>query len=283
MAISTKKIDSHHSRGEKIFPQGTIEKAFPAGPDEACTERLAFAQQQGWQEPADGGFAMRRGLFAGALAEHQLQGYAAGHGFSVDLGDVADIIMKTTSFGQLGLERQQEIRDAGIRWVRRWQEQFPQDDSDLDLSQMATNMLVAQTDMFVRRPDRFAIRVRPDNVVGVGNTLVAWEWSTAKDPHAISRARFALNHHALLRERLRRPDWAGFTSISTRVEMLALGVGFTVSLNLEDAEIWRVAIGKVAEAVAHGEHEPNRGPHCSTCPWQADCWFGGDQEEQAAF
>jgi hypothetical protein len=72
------------------------------------------------------------------------------------------------------------------------------------------SLLAPQTDLFVRRPDRFAIRVRPDNVVGVGNVLVAWEWSTAKDPSSISCARYGLNHHALLRERLRRPDaeWA---------------------------------------------------------------------------
>jgi hypothetical protein len=61
--------------------------------------------------------------------------------------------------------------------------------------------------------------------------LVACEWSTGKSAQAISPAGFALNHHALRRERLRRPDWAKFTSISIRVEMLALGVGFTLSLS----------------------------------------------------
>jgi hypothetical protein len=170
------------------------------------------------------------------------------------------------SFGQLGVDRQHELRQAGVEWVRRWQQQFPQDDGGgLDLTEPMTNLLSPQTDLFVRRPDRFAIRVRPDNVVGVGDTLVAWEWSTAKNPEAISRARFALNHHALLRERLRRPDWAGYTSISTRVEILALGTGFTVSLTTKEAESWRVAIGKVAEDFLVGTYEPNRGPHCSIC------------------
>jgi hypothetical protein len=122
----------------------------------------------------------------------------------------ADSIMKGMSLGRLGPERQQQLRDSGLRWVRRWQQQFPEVTSDgdkLDLNEPMVQLLAPQTDMFVRRPGRFAIRVRPDNVVGIGQVLVAWEWSTAKNPEAISRARFALNHHALLRERFRRPEW----------------------------------------------------------------------------
>jgi hypothetical protein len=265
VSFITKNLDSSHRRAVKIVAQGLVEKAFPGGPDEACTERLAFAQRQGWQGPDDGGFSLHRGLFAGELAEHELQQYASYNCFTIGLGEIADQILHGMKFGQLGIDGQHEIRELGVRWIRRWQEQFPPDDPDLDLDQPMVNLLAPQTDLFVRRPDRFAVRVRPDNVIGVGNVLVAWERSTAKDPHAISRARFALNHHALLRERLRRPEWVRFNSIKTRVEMLALGYGFTVSLSGQDAETWRVAIGNVTEAVVDGLHEPNRGPHCSTC------------------
>jgi hypothetical protein len=280
MVISNKKIGgSDLARPERIFSQGQVEKAFPGGPHTGCTARVSFDQQHGWQGPDDNGFALRRGLFAGALAEHELTSYAAGGGFSVGLGEVANDIMKSMSFGRLDLEHQHELRNAGIEWVRRWQEQFPQDDGEggLDLSGTLANLMQPQTDLFVRRPERFAIRVRPDHVIGVGSALVAWEWSTAKNPEAISQARFALNHHALLRERLRRPGWAGYTSIKTRVEMLALGVGFTVSLTNEEAEGWRVAIGNVAEDLLIGTYQPNRGPHCSLCPWQTTCWFANDE------
>lgn len=138
--------------------------------------------------------------------------------------------------------------------------------------------MVPQTDLFVRRPNRFAIRVRPDQVVAVGETLVAWEWSTAKDATSISASRYGLNHHALLRERLRRPGWRRYTSVATRVEMLALGYGFTVVLEPELAESWRMGIGEVVEALLEERPSRNQGPHCSTCAWQAPCWFSDAEQ-----
>jgi hypothetical protein len=52
----------------------------------------------------------------------------------------------------------------------------------------------------------------------------------------------------------------------------------TVTLGPEEAERWRVAIGKAAEALVEGRTEKNVGPHCSTCFWQPTCWFGGEVE-----
>jgi hypothetical protein len=92
---------------------------------------MAFSQQQGWQGPSDDGFALRRGLFTGALAEHELEHYASTNSFSIALGDIAEKIIGNMDFGQLGVDRQQEIRAAGIRWVHQWQEQFPRQDDDL--------------------------------------------------------------------------------------------------------------------------------------------------------
>jgi hypothetical protein len=65
-----------------------------------------------------------------------------------------------------------------------------------------------------------------------------------------------------------------------RVEMLRHSSGFTIELDEPDAESWRIAIGTVAEVMLDGQPEPNNGPHCSTCPWQAPCWFSDDEETE---
>src|SRR5438045_563895 len=161
---------------------------------------------------------------------------------------------------RLPTDRLVELRSSAIDWVRQYQTVFPPDDDGLDWSAVSS-LLNPQTDLFLWRKDRFRIRVRPDVVVGVGDTLVAVEFTTARDPGYISEARFALNHHALVRERLRRSDWGRFQSVATRVEMLALGYGFTVRLDPEKAERWRAAIGKVAEALIAGDYEANPGEH----------------------
>jgi len=104
-----------------------------------------------------------------------------------------------------------------------------------------------------------------------------------EDAHAISRARFALlNHHAPAAW-MPAPVVVGRASpsISTRVEMLALGIGFTVSLSLRNAEAWRIAIGKVAEALVIGSHEPNRDRTARPVHGSTPLVWG-DQEEQAA-
>ncbi len=277
MTTSYGRMAAVGSARELILAQGTLEKAFPQG-EEACTERVELAKADARRAPFDDGFSMKRGIVTGALAEQELLGYATEGCLTVDLGTVVDEILSSTRLGALSAERVGELRSSAITWVRGWQSRVPPEDGDLDWSEVES-LLKPQTDLFVRRPGKFAIRVRPDNVAGIGTTLVAVEWSTAKDPSSISPARFALNHHALIRERLRRSEWGDYQAVVTRVEMLALGYGFTVRLSSEEAERWRLAIGKVAEALMEGRHEKNVGPHCSTCFWQPSCWFSDDQRE----
>jgi hypothetical protein len=155
-------------------------------------------------------------------------------------------------------------------------------DDDLDLPS-AVSLLRSEHDLFVRRPDTFRIRVRPDHVVVVGDTIVAQEWSTSKNPDSISPARFALNAYALLRERHLRADWQQYTSIVSRVEMIGLGYGFTVRLGADELEQWRAAIGKAMERLLAGDKSPSQGPWCSTCPWQSPCWFDGESDDTTSF
>jgi len=129
-------------------------------------------------------------------------------------------------------------------------------------------------DYFVRRPGRFAIRVKPDAVVGIDDAIVCVEVTTSKDRDYISPARYALNWWALLRERMRRPEWGHYRRIVTHIELLALNESFTIELTPEQAEEWRVVLGNVAEDLLTGRYEANRGPHCTTCFFQSACWFG---------
>lgn len=280
MAVRFVKEPEPVRRSGPIVPQGSIEKAFLG--DDACTERVRRTKLEAGAEPHDGGYAMRRGLVTGSLAEHELEEYATDRCFTVDLGRVVDQILRRTRLGELRSDRVAELRASAIEWVRRWQMGFPPKDGALDWSEVVS-LMKPQTDLFVRRPGRFAIRVRPDNVFAVGTTIVAVEWSTARDPSNISPARFALNYHALLRERLRRPEWSEFACVATRVEMLALGEAFTVQLDAEQGESWRLKIASAVEAIIDGHYEKNVGPWCSVCPWQAPCWFGEQPVEGESF
>lgn len=272
---------SSHPALEPVLAQGPLEKAFPQGL-EACTERVRFSKAEAGREPPDGGFAMKRGILTGALAERELYKYGAGGGFTIDLARVVNEILAERRLGRFPAEWLSELTPSATRRVRQYQSQFPPEDRDLDWSAVSS-LLKPQSDLFLWRKDRFRIRVRPDVVVGVGNRLVAVEFTTAKDPGYISEARFALNHHALIRERLRRSDWDRFHSVATRVEMLALGYGFTIRLDADKAEQWRVAIGKAAEALIAGDYEPNPGEYCSACPWQVPCRFNGEPIEGEEF
>jgi hypothetical protein len=263
---------------EPTLAQGLVEKAFPAALV-ACTKRVQFQKADYDRPAADDGFALKRGIFTGSLAEYELLQLGKGKPFTLDIGPVADKLMSATDFGSLDLERKKQIRSIGIDWVRNWQAAFPQEDLLIDLTAPIENLFDPQTNLFVRRPGRFAIKVRPDNIVGIGDRLVAWEWSTAKELASISLARYALNHHALIRELRRHEDWAKrYASVVTRVEMLALGSGFTFSLDDEVAEAWRVAIGSAAEAIVDKRYERNKGSFCSVCPWQSECWYSEDEE-----
>lgn len=267
IAVTTRRVL------EPVLAQGLIEKAFPDGL-EACTERVRFSKEDRLA-PFDGGLAMKRGLLAGAAAEQELHRFASGSGFSIDLGELVDRLIQRQRLGGFPPETLADLRTAVIGWVRRFQASFPPEDDGLNWSE-ATALLRPQTDLFLWRKDRFRIRVRPDLVVGIDDTLAAVEFSTAKDPASISDARFALNHHALVRERLRRDDWERFESVATRVEMLSLGYGFTVRLDAGQAEEWRLAIGQVAEVLVSGQYAPNPGEYCSACPWQLPCRFGAE-------
>jgi hypothetical protein len=92
-----------------------------------------------------------------------------------------------------------------------------------------------------------------------------------------------LNWPALFRERLRRPEWERYSAIVTRVEMLSLGYGFTVRLEVDELEAWRLAIGEAAERLISGDEAKNAGPWCSTCPWQTTCWFDEPAAEEHGF
>jgi hypothetical protein len=260
--------------------QGRVEKLFLE--DEACTERARFDKVIPWSEPADGGFAMKRGILAGMLAESQLVHYADGQGFEVDLDRRIDALIPSVRIGAGLRDRVAKLRTHAIKLVRGYQSSFPPDDGSLDWLEVES-LLRPQHDLFVHRPDRSAIRVRPDVVVGVGDVLVAVEFTTAKDPLSISPARFALNHWALLRERHRRPEWGRFRRVATRVERLALGEGHTVMLDDGDADRHRLKIGQAAEDLLAERYQENRGPWCSRCPWQAACWFGDGHDETDAF
>jgi hypothetical protein len=254
-----------------IVAQGVIEHAFPGPGPDACTDRVRFKRAHGESSAGDG-FYLKRGILAGAIAEQELDRFAHGHGFSLDLGGVVDQELARMRLGPAS-GRAAEMRTDVIRWVRELQARFP--NPDIDLGDIVP-LLPPQTDLFLRRPERFVVRVRPDLVLGMGDAIVAFEFSTAKSLTGISPARFALNHHALAREVLQRSEWRSqFKRVITHVEMLALGESSTVALEPEDAERWRVDIGNVAEAIQEGRFEANAGPWCTLCPWVGPCRLDG--------
>jgi hypothetical protein len=91
-----------------IFAQWLAEAAVLAS-GEVCLERIRFARADRGREPADGGFAMKRGIWAGALAEHELVGFATHGQFTINLGELADRLA-----AKLRLDRQ--FPPAG--WLR---------------------------------------------------------------------------------------------------------------------------------------------------------------------
>jgi hypothetical protein len=184
------------------------------------------------------------------------------------------------------------MRAFVIEKVRRWQSSFPPDDGDLDWTD-AQMLLVPQTDLLIRRRDpssgelRYRIRVRPDGVVLVGGeTAMAVEFSTARNIDAVSPARFGLNHWALRfkqRDEVQRDPsslWGRIKHFGTRVEMLALGIGYTVTLG-DEAEDWRQRIGLMGDAIIEERLGKVVGPACSSCPWQVACWSEDEPEDAA--
>ena len=103
-----------------------MEKAFLA--DVMCLERVSFARAEVEQPPLDNGFPLKRGVFTGMLAEHELARYAAGLGWSLDLDAVADEVLARMRLAPLGAERVRELRAIGLRYVRDWRARFPPTD-----------------------------------------------------------------------------------------------------------------------------------------------------------
>lgn len=261
---------------ERTFPAGDIEKLFPQGLD-TCHARLQFARASYGQRADDDGYYLARGLLAGSAMNIVSEQFASDGTMLVNLGGLVDRLLGDRTYRRFSADVLTRIRPEVIEMIRGWQSRVGQDD-DLDLVN-ATSLLKPEHDVFVRRPGKFRIRVRPDHVVAVGETIVAQEWSTSKNPDSISQARYALNAYALLRERHLREDWQQYTAVVTRVEMIALGYGFTVRLQTDELEQWRTAIGGAVEQLMGGDTSTNRGPWCSTCPWQSRCWFGGDASD----
>src|SRR6266536_1954176 len=132
---------------EPILAQGLIEKAFPQGL-EACTERVRFSKAEAGREPPDGGFAMKRGILTGALAERELYQYGADGGFTIDLARVVNEILVDRRLGRFPAEWLAELTASAIGWVRQYESQFPPEDGDLDWSAVSS-LLKYQTDLFL--------------------------------------------------------------------------------------------------------------------------------------
>jgi hypothetical protein len=266
---------------ERAIAAGDVEKLFPQGPESACLARLGFAKSNNSPRPGDDGYYLARGLLAGSMMNIVSEQFTTDGTMRVDLGGLVDRLLGERTYRRFPPSVLTQIRSEAIEMVRGWQSRVGPD-NDLDIS-MAVSLLKPEHDLFVRREGKFRIRVRPDHVVAAGDTIVAQEWSTSKNPNSISEARFALNAYALLRERHHRPDWQQYTGIVSRVEMIGLGYGFTVRLNVDELEQWRLAIGNAVEQLIAGETSPNQGPWCSTCPWQSPCWFGDISANDPAF
>src|SRR5205823_6216423 len=91
------------------------------------------------------------------------------------------------------------MRTDVLRLVRGWQEQFPDVGDSLPWDELG-HAFDPQTDFVVVRMQsepQFGLRIRPDVVVRLGDSLVAVEVSTAKTLEAVPSARIALNHFAL--------------------------------------------------------------------------------------
>jgi hypothetical protein len=239
---------------ERSFAAGQIEKLFPEGSESACLARPGLAKAANAQRENDDGYYLVRGLAAGTLMSVVSELFATTGTMLVDLGGELDRILMDRTYRRFDASVLARIRPEVIQMVRGWQERLGQG-GEVDLTD-TVSLLKPEHDLWVRREGRFRIRVRPDHVVGVGDLLVAQEWSTSKNPDSISLARFALNWHALFRERLRRPEWKRYTAIVTRVEMLSLGYGFTVRLEVDELEVWRLAIGAAAELCLSTRYGP---------------------------
>jgi hypothetical protein len=273
MAVATP-----NTQPDPILAQGVIERACPGPGMDTCTKRNGFAKQE--RDTGDR-FYLERGIITGDLAERQVVQWAEGNGFTIGIHHEADLLIAKRRLATLSEEQRFDIRSSAVSWVRGWQERFPPEDDETVPWLEIRKLLLPQTDIFLHRQGLCVIKVRPDVVVGAGRTVIAYEFSTARDPDSISPARVALNHFALLGKRMRDPDWIWYEEVVTRIEYLALGYGVTVRLSSEEAEAWRDRIIAMVPDLVAGHYQPNRGPWCSRCRYQARCW-GSDGEDGEA-
>jgi hypothetical protein len=267
-----------NSRPDPTLAQSVVERAFPGLGMDICTARNGFAKQE--RDTGDR-FYLERGIITGDLAERQVVQWAEGNGFAIGLHQEVDRLIAKRRLATLSDEQRADIRSSAVAWVRGWQEQFPPEDDDCIPWTEIETVLLPQTDIFLHRQELCIVKVRPDVVVGAGRTLIAYEFTTARDPDSVSPVRAALNYFALMGKRMRLPEWLQYEEVVTRVEHLALGYGETVRLTPDEAEAWRERILAVVPAILAEHYVPNRGPWCSRCRYQPRCW-GGDGEDGEA-
>jgi hypothetical protein len=270
------------SAGEPIVYPRAIEQAIVAGhgPEAYCLERQHLSQAEAQQPPQDGGYALWRGLLAGELVRHEARQFAEQGTLSTSLLELFDQALAGTGRCPLATDQVDHLRREVLDLVRGWQCRWPPEDDGLDWLG-AVVLGNPRMPLVLRREDQFRIPVRPGRIFGVGDTLVTLEATASRSPSAITEAKVALLHHALLRAPFRRTDESRYASVAVRVELLALGSGVTIQLDSARLEAWRPTIGSVAEAIAHGHISKHVGPWCNDCPFQIPCF--GDAADGGAF
>jgi hypothetical protein len=268
--------NSERRRSIPFVTGGTIERVFADTPGSLCPARLAFRKADR-RSTADNWYPLARGILAGAVVERELTRWASGSGLTLELTHAIE-----AEISSLGLSRRvpAEQLPALIRDVhdltRQWQQRFPPAEDGLAWENLAPGF-EPQTDLVVvrqRTEPVFGLRIRPDVVMQIENSLVAVEVSTAKSAEAVGSARIALNHFALLAAVQSTPRFHGeITQVGTRVELLAQGTGYTRFLGAEEAEEWRDRIVAAATACLDGDTHPRPGPWCNRCPYFGPCQF----------
>ena len=64
---------------------------------------------------------LKRGILAGAAAEHELHQFASQGTFTIDLGQLVDRTIKAKRIGGFAPEQLEAMRSAVIGWVRQFQ------------------------------------------------------------------------------------------------------------------------------------------------------------------
>jgi hypothetical protein len=249
---------------EPVLAQGRLERVFV---DElvACTKRAEFEQAR--SQPDWNSYPLLLGGLVDRVFKRELTAVLRDQGFTTDLGAlIRRFIAGDRRLNALDDATKADLLKQTASMIRAWTGRFDWLEAVL-LDQ-------PDRDYFIRRPQRFAVRVKPDAVVGLDDAIVCVEATTSRNPDYISQARYALNWWALSRERMRRPEWNRYSRVVTHVELLALNESFTVEFTPEQAEAWRGPIAEVAEDLLAGRYVPNPGPHCTTCYFQSACWFG---------